>query len=392
MYTNLITSMPMYVCAFWSVLLLLDVITTRQVAKGRLLAYMAAATLLYTGHYVFFNRQAELLPLSDTIYCATNLAVFPLYLIYIKELTVPEWNHRRQWLWLLPAVVVGVAVGVLYVLMSPEETTRFVEDYLYGNRFGQSGTLAWWQAAVHHLGKVLFALQIPPILIMGFRHIRRYDQAVVANYADTDDKMLHPLKSVMVLFVVASLLAFAANVAGRYRFADSLWLLAIPSTAFSALQFLLGYIGYRQQFSIRDLLRDLDITSPATEAEAKAPTAEKGEAGQPNILDELPALLTATVSQERLYLRPDLKITDVANLLHTNRTYVSRVLKEEMGTTFADFINRQRIDHACELMQRQPEVSINELAHNSGFSSVSSFYRNFKLYKGCSPKVYPPPA
>ena len=389
MYANLITSMPMYVCAFWSVLLLLDVITTRQVAKSRLLAYMVAATLLYSGHYVFFNHLTGLLPLSDTFYCTTNLAVFPLYYLYIKELTEPHWNRRWQWLLLVPAVVFGGVVGLLYVLMSPEETATFIDSYLYHNQVEKLTGLAWWQAIVHHGAKAVFALMIPPIVVLGFRKISRYNETVEANYADTDERRLWLVKTILVLFVVAALLAFAANAAGRYRFAGSLWLLPMSSVGFSVLQFLLGYAGHRQTFGISNLLHDMETNTPEAAHATTAPAVEETE--QSNILDELPALLTTTVSQELLYLQPDLKITDVAHLLHTNRTYISRVLKEEMGTTFADFINRQRIDYACKLMQQQPQPPVNELARDSGFSSVSSFYRNFKLYKGCSPKDYLPP-
>ena len=389
MYANLITSMPMYVCAFWSVLLLLDVITTRQVAKGRLLAYMVAATLLYSGHYVFFNHLTGLLPLSDTFYCTTNLAVFPLYYLYIKELTEPHWNRRWQWLLLVPAVVFGGVVGLLYVLMSPEETATFIDSYLYHNQVEKLTGLAWWQAIVHHGAKAVFALMIPPIVVLGFRKISRYNETVEANYADTDERRLWLVKTILVLFVVAALLAFAANAAGRYRFAGTMWLLPVSSVGFSLLQFLLGYAGHRQTFGISNLLHDMETNTPEAAHATTAPAVEETE--QSNILDELPALLTTTVSQELLYLQPDLKITDVAHLLHTNRTYISRVLKEEMGTTFADFINRQRIDYACKLMQQQPQPPVNELARDSGFSSVSSFYRNFKLYKGCSPKDYLPP-
>ena len=119
--------------------------------------------------------------------------------------------------------------------------------------------------------------------------------------------------------------------------------------------------------------------------EATAPEYDT-PSDQPHFLHVLPTLLATTISQERLYLRPDLKITDVAHLLHTNRTYVSRVLKEEMGTTFADFINRQRIEYACQLMEQQPQLPASEVARLSGFSSQSSFYRNYKHYMGHAPK------
>ena len=152
MIENLIASMPLYVCTFWSVLLLLDVVERRQKAKLRLLAYMSAAALLYMGHYVFFNHITALLPLTDTIYSTMNLAVFPLYYIYLKELTEPAWNHRWQWLLLLPATVGGAVIGLLYALMSPAETAQFVDTYLYHNQTAGLVGPAWWQGAAHSAG------------------------------------------------------------------------------------------------------------------------------------------------------------------------------------------------------------------------------------------------
>ena len=384
MLENLITSMPMYVCTFWSVLLLIDVARNRQTAKKRLLTYMVTAALLYAGHYIFFNHRTELMPLTDTIYAMTNLAVFPLYFMYIKEITEPAWNHRWQWLLLAPALLVGVTVGMLYVLMSPVETLNFIETYLYRNQMAGLEGLMWWQGVVHYVGKIIFALQIPPILVLGLRKIRQYNESVEASYADTDDKRLHLMTTILLLFMVTSFMSFGANLLGRYRFADSLWLLIVPSLVFSVLQFMLGYAGYHQKFTVSDLMRDMQITEDTQDTDAEE------ESIQQDKMADLQQKLTDTVSRNKLYLQPDLKITDVANLLHTNRTYVSRVLKEQIGTTFADFINHQRIDYACQLMEQQPQLPAAEVASQSGFSSQSSFYRNFKLYKGCSPKDYQP--
>lgn len=384
MLENLITSMPMYVCTFWSVLLLIDVARNRQTAKKRLLTYMVTAALLYAGHYIFFNHQTALMPFTDTIYVMSNLAVFPLYFMYIKEITEPAWNHRWQWLLLAPALLVGVTVGMLYVLMSPVETSDFIETYLYRNQMAGLEGLMWWQGVVHYVGKIIFALQIPPILVLGLRKIRQYNESVEASYADTDDKRLHLMTTILLLFVVTSFMSFGANLLGRYRFADSLWLLIVPSLVFSVLQFMLGYAGYHQKFTVSDLLCDMQITEDTQDTDAEE------ESIQQDKMADLQQKLTDTVSRNKLYLQPDLKITDVANLLHTNRTYVSRVLKEQIGTTFADFINHQRIDYACQLMEQQPQLPAAEVASQSGFSSQSSFYRNFKLYKGCSPKDYQP--
>ncbi len=53
-----------------------------------------------------------------------------------------------------------------------------------------------------------------------------------------------------------------------------------------------------------------------------------------------------------------------------------------------DYVNSLRVEYACELMQRDPSLSIPRVAEQSGFASDVSFYRNFKLFKGGSPKDY----
>ncbi len=381
MMANLITSLPMLVCFFWVVLLLLDALETRQTAKWRLLTFMAVATLLYGGHHVYFNRLTWAFPLTDTIYCVANLAVFPLYYLYIKTLTQPVWNRRWAWLLLLPAVIVGTAAGVVYALMSADETASFVSGYLYQDASVSLEGLAQAQAAIHTVGKVVFALQIPPIIFLGLRHIRHYNQLVEASYADTEGKTMRRIHAALVLLVVISMVSFTANIIGRTSFANSLWLLAIPSLLFSTLLFTLAYVGYRQQFTISDVVSDMHITKD-DEANLQAEEATDQRIN----MDKLLQSVVTTISTEQLYLQPNLKVTDLAERLHTNRTYISKVINEKLNTTFADYINHQRIDYACRLMKQHPQMSTAEVARLSGFSSQSSFYRNFKLYTNHSPK------
>lgn len=396
MFANLITSMPLYVCTFWSVLLLVDVAVNRQPARKRLLAYMLTATLLYAGHYIFFNRLTALLPFTDTVYLTTNLAVFPLYYLYILEITEPVWDRRLQWLLPAPAVLMGATAGTLYALMSPTATATFVDTYLYHNQLAGLDGLAWWQGVVHHVAKLLFALQIPAVLVMGQRKIKGYNERVEACYADTDTRRLHLLTTILTLFLVAAFLSFSANVLGRHRFSDSLWLLAVPSVLFSVLQFMLGYAGYHQQFTIADLQRDMEPTEqeaddcPADEQLTQAPGGVATEQTQAQSMAILQEQLFSTIVNEQLYLQPNLKITELATRMNSNRTYVARAFKQAMGCTFSEFINRQRIDYACRLMAEQPDIPIGTVATASGYASPASFYRNFKLYKQCSPTDYHP--
>ena len=59
-----------------------------------------------------------------------------------------------------------------------------------------------------------------------------------------------------------------------------------------------------------------------------------------------------------------------------------------MGMSFSEYINRLRVNYATQLMKDTPEMSTNEVAFRSGFSSLASFYSNFKTYQNCPPLTY----
>lgn len=85
------------------------------------------------------------------------------------------------------------------------------------------------------------------------------------------------------------------------------------------------------------------------------------------------------------YLRPGLTIRELADELHTNRTYLSEYIKTTYNRSFRDWISGLRIDHAKQMLLRSPELTILEIAERSGFLSPSHFMRTFKEHEACSP-------
>lgn len=86
------------------------------------------------------------------------------------------------------------------------------------------------------------------------------------------------------------------------------------------------------------------------------------------------------MTDEKYYLKPDLRIGLVARELGTNSKYVSMAFNQVIGEPFADYVNRRRIAHAKELHQQQPNLTNTEIARNSGYESMQSFYRNIKKW------------
>lgn len=85
------------------------------------------------------------------------------------------------------------------------------------------------------------------------------------------------------------------------------------------------------------------------------------------------------------YLQPGLTIRELADELHTNRTYLSEYIKATYDRSLRDWISGLRIDHAKQLLLRSPELTILEIAERSGFLSPSHFMRTFKEHEACSP-------
>jgi len=88
-----------------------------------------------------------------------------------------------------------------------------------------------------------------------------------------------------------------------------------------------------------------------------------------------------------LYLQPGLTITDLAEALGTNRTYLWKHFKN-VGTNFHAYINTLRINYAKRLMLETPNPNITKISAMSGFGSDASFRRVFADYYGCSPTQY----
>lgn len=90
---------------------------------------------------------------------------------------------------------------------------------------------------------------------------------------------------------------------------------------------------------------------------------------------------------QKIYLNPQLKLSDVATMINSNRTYVSRFFNNDYGKTFFEFVNEYRVKYAMILLQTSNE-KLELIAEQSGFNSRQSFHRVFSKMLGCTPEQY----
>ncbi len=93
---------------------------------------------------------------------------------------------------------------------------------------------------------------------------------------------------------------------------------------------------------------------------------------------------------EKPYLDCNLKYSDLAAKLGISVRYLSRVLNEELGQSFNDFVNAYRIKEVqAQLLNKENgEYTLLAIALDAGFNSKTSFNRIFKSHTGMTPTQF----
>lgn len=83
----------------------------------------------------------------------------------------------------------------------------------------------------------------------------------------------------------------------------------------------------------------------------------------------------------------NLSLEDAASYSGFSKYHFTRLFKQFTGTTFYKYLNQKRITHA-ERSLSDMSLSVTDVALSSGFNSISSFIRMFKIMKGCTPSEF----
>ena len=338
MVRDLFIALPFCICLCWLAIFLLG-FRRLDSARRTLTCFIAVCALLYLCHAVYFFGSSSVW--TEALWICCSLSVYPLYYIYIDRLiSVERFNSNLLWI-LVPAIV--VAVCSLTLPSQIADTMR----------------------------KILFTIEVTAVCCLGLQRLRSFDIQLKDVYADTDKMDTSSIRALLICFVFTSVCSVVINIIGRDAFRECVWQLALPATLFSVMLFSLFYIGYIRDFTIEQL---------------RADTAQD-DTSDTDILVEtvLGRKLQSLMDNGKVYLRKNLKVGDIAAETGVCRTYISTYINKTLGVTFSDYINRQRVDYAKQLMLDDKTLRIECVAEISGFSSEVSFYRSFKKYEGVSP-------
>ena len=100
------------------------------------------------------------------------------------------------------------------------------------------------------------------------------------------------------------------------------------------------------------------------------------------------AYIHTVVIDHNRFLNKELSIEFVTKEVKSNRDYVSKAVNACTGMDFTTWINNLRIDYAIAAIHKEPTLDLGTLSEQCGFKSYATFNRNFKRYKGVTPRAF----
>ena len=105
-------------------------------------------------------------------------------------------------------------------------------------------------------------------------------------------------------------------------------------------------------------------------------------------IDGIKTRIDELMQHNQVYLDEDLRMADLAKELLITPNQLSRILNEQYGKSFSEFINQHRIEDAKKLLLSDKDKSIVTIAYEVGFNTRVTFNTQFSKFAGQTPKEF----
>ena len=114
---------------------------------------------------------------------------------------------------------------------------------------------------------------------------------------------------------------------------------------------------------------------------------ESEEAEKTEFEAGITSLITPAISYISEYCDRPIKVEELAAMCHISETHLRRVFHDCMQMSPVEYINSVRIRTACRELKRTNDT-VGDIAVRCGFTTLSTFNRNFHRIMGISPQQW----
>ena len=431
----LIIFLPSAVCLFW---LITNFYLARRTSTFTVLECFSVATLLYflaDGCYATPGIDPQILVYSRMFTVGAGSCLVPIIWMYFYKLLHRGEFRPAQFLWIIAPVSLVIA-GVVFTEISDKSAIAVFLSELFGQ--GSSIVSAYKGTSLWHFyiwTRIVFMTVVATELLAATIYLLRYVIKEKVRFGNLWRYWFKGGSIRVTELQIYNLLVIAIYIAVKLMFLKSfldthIWLSVIlallVSFGYSSLMYcsLFGekeritlvqtkhvmFYNYNPaikgpivEIMLEELLED---SGPEILSRLRGKLGVAGRTGLKNQIevasvkdrlmasasgawdDSLIARFRALMIEEQLFLHPSLSLTDVAERLRTNKTYISKLVNNTYDMGFPELLNVLRIDYAEQYLMNHKNAKQEDVAKVSGFLSASSFNSIFKKVTGVTPKVW----
>lgn len=298
-----------------------------------------------------------------------DIVTVPLYVLVLVEFCRPGSVTLRRAFWTgLPFLI----SSLLYIV--------FVNSFFFYLLIAMSVAYGTWYA------------------VWTLHELPKYHRRLKEEYSYDEEINLHWLCGVMILFYVI-LAAWVYQALFKGYFSDIVYM-TVSLVSWSVVCYFIN----RQDVVFREVVGSSgsgaadssDIEAQTTDSPEQqscpqpavpASVSVESSTQASDVDEQMVADIHKAFEEDRIYLNPKLRLSDLAARIGTNRTYMSQYFNHTCEQSFYEYVNNYRVRHSMVLLS-DTDYTLEIIAEMSGFNSLSTFRRAFILQNGCSPQQY----
>ncbi len=334
---------------------------------------MLSASLTYFFTYTKFSGNLDIYSYLFFLQVVVSLCLFPLFFLYIKSLTSENKLELGE---ILPHFIFPFSMFLTYFifqkfLMSREEEKLFMNVLL--DIDDHQNILFITGKVIYDIGKVIYVIISILYFVYSVKYLRKHYKKVQDIYPDDDTKELKWFKTIGILVALLTLFFSIIHLMKNSKVASNELLVTVSYLVFAIFFWFLGLYGFRQAdvFDYQEV-----IETETFEVSARISRDDIEE----------------YIEKHKPYRNRHVSVFDFCYHFHTNRTYLSESIKTNFGTNFRGLINQYRIKEVIQrindLIHKNTDINLEEIAIKSGFSSYNTFLRVFKSEMQITPSEY----
>lgn len=393
--------LPASVCFFW--MLLYPLLISKKNTFGSLMFLMLATGLYFladSGYASPFSTN-KALTINSLIAQLSAPSIIPLLMIYLRKIGNRSTLKHIHLSWALVPFILFTGELTMILLYGANNIERYLDDmYKFGIEVADMNSgYAYhnyyiWAVIIF---RVVIAIEI--LLLLGYFALLLKHRGLPLRYLPAflyhkgNIKVLGlsvALLYMLMLFGLAKIL-----MTRNFLLTHALASLSIPSLI-ALLIFFFCYIGLysdKDTVTLEEMKKGFHIDD---ENSHEAVVKDKSHimssiisvAAGDKDSDALLARFHRIVVDQQLFLQPQLTITEVADRMGTNKTYISRLVNNSYHMPFPDLINALRVNYTQRYLINHHNATQAEVAKACGFTSASALNNTFKKVTGMTPKIW----